>query len=248
MSILPTDIGGLLLWLKADAGVYNDAGSNLATDTQTVQQWNDQSGNNNHVSQATSSFRPTKQDAEINGKPVVRFDGSDNFMKTSGALGGGNLSIFLVANVAGNTQAVLAQNTPGFIIRRDAVWEDDQQAQFAISIFTGVYDIGSFIFNFTGDAFDTYQNGTLDGNTTSASAVVHSAIIAVGAYDSGIPQWFLNGDVAEVIVYDSALSTLNRQEIEWYLAEKYAISGPTDPTPDTAEPQRHILRVRRAFI
>ncbi|HMW26649.1 MAG TPA: hypothetical protein PKC51_08420, partial [Ferruginibacter sp.] len=36
---------GNILWLKADAGAYSDAGITPAVNGQTVQQWNDQSGN-----------------------------------------------------------------------------------------------------------------------------------------------------------------------------------------------------------
>jgi hypothetical protein len=66
-----------VLWLKADAEVYNDAGTTLATDGETVQQWNDQSGSSHNVSQATSGSRPTfKTGVGPNGLDAVRFDGS----------------------------------------------------------------------------------------------------------------------------------------------------------------------------
>ncbi len=51
---------GNVLWLKADANVYNDvAASSLSTNGQTVAQWNDQSGNAAHAISTTAGYRPT---------------------------------------------------------------------------------------------------------------------------------------------------------------------------------------------
>jgi len=44
----------LKVWLESDTQVYKDAGSTLAADTETVQQWNDQSGGGLNFSQATA--------------------------------------------------------------------------------------------------------------------------------------------------------------------------------------------------
>ncbi len=46
-------------WYRAGVGVYKDAGSTSAAHGDTVQQWNDQSGNGNHLTQATSGNRPS---------------------------------------------------------------------------------------------------------------------------------------------------------------------------------------------
>ena len=70
----------LQLWLKADAGVYSDAGSTLATDTQTVQQWHDQSGNNWQALQDTVDKRPTLKSSQINFNPAL-YNASDTFLR-----------------------------------------------------------------------------------------------------------------------------------------------------------------------
>ena len=46
------------LWLRADAGVFSDAGVTPAVTSNNVQQWNDQSGNTKNASQATVGNRP----------------------------------------------------------------------------------------------------------------------------------------------------------------------------------------------
>jgi hypothetical protein len=76
------DADGILLtpmihrW-GADHLVYNDAGTTLATDTQTVQEWHDQIGSW-HLTQSTSGFRPVYKVAQQNGLPIISLDGVDD--------------------------------------------------------------------------------------------------------------------------------------------------------------------------
>jgi len=64
-----------ILWLKADGGAFIDAGSTQATHGQQVRQWRDNSGNNNHATQATAGNRPLFHANSANGHPGLRFTG-----------------------------------------------------------------------------------------------------------------------------------------------------------------------------
>jgi hypothetical protein len=91
-SVIP--FNGLALWLRADAGTVLNGGA--------VNQWSDQSGNEHNATQGTSSSRPTLINAALNGYPVVRFDGVDDFLTFPLAVNGlGGMSVFVVA---ANTQ------------------------------------------------------------------------------------------------------------------------------------------------
>src|SRR6185369_7700007 len=68
-----TVTNGLQLWLKADAGVTATAGK--------VTAWQDQSGKGNNATQATADLSPLLVPNAINGKPVLRFDGVDDFLE-----------------------------------------------------------------------------------------------------------------------------------------------------------------------
>jgi hypothetical protein len=60
-----------IVWLKADAGTSTT--SNLSP----LSQWNDQSGNLNHVSQSTANLQPLFRSGvagQLNGMPAVEFD------------------------------------------------------------------------------------------------------------------------------------------------------------------------------
>lgn len=70
----PLSLGSALVgWYDAGVGVYKDAGTTLAVNNDTVQQWKDQSGNSRHLNQATAGKRPTYKTAGLNGKKSVTF-------------------------------------------------------------------------------------------------------------------------------------------------------------------------------
>lgn len=66
-----------VLWLKADAEVFTDAGITPAANGQAVQQWNDQSGNGNHVTQTVTVNKPEFRVADGIPQPGIYFDGTN---------------------------------------------------------------------------------------------------------------------------------------------------------------------------
>jgi hypothetical protein len=89
---VPSDIGTLGLWVKSDTGVYTDAGVTPATHGQSVQQWNDQSGNGRHLTQATAGNRPVYQTSAntLNALPSLQFSsGSSQFFNIPDFLAAG---------------------------------------------------------------------------------------------------------------------------------------------------------------
>ena len=71
-----TVTNGLQLWLKADAGVTAGAGGKVTA-------WQDQSGKGNNASQLVADMSPLLVNDAINGKPVLRFDGVDDFLEVA---------------------------------------------------------------------------------------------------------------------------------------------------------------------
>lgn len=68
----PTEISGLKAWY--------DASTLTGTDGSAVSQWLDSSGNQAHMFQPSATAQPTLQTSELNGRNVVRFDGSNDLM------------------------------------------------------------------------------------------------------------------------------------------------------------------------
>src|SRR5262245_56511912 len=73
--VLP-DMVGLALWLKADAITG-------LVDNDPVASWVDSSGSSNTATQGTAAARPLYKTGILNGKPVVRFDATDDGMTTT---------------------------------------------------------------------------------------------------------------------------------------------------------------------
>lgn len=73
LGVNPTSISGLKFFVKADTGVYTDAGSTAATDSQDIQQWNDQSGNSQNASAPSAGRRPTLHANQVNGRSSLTF-------------------------------------------------------------------------------------------------------------------------------------------------------------------------------
>lgn len=69
----------------------------------------------------------------------------------------------------------------------------------------------------TGSPFD---NGSVSSSNAGRNFTISGQGTATGASTSA----FFNGDIAEIIIYDSALSDTNRQAVENYLLAKWGIS------------------------
>jgi hypothetical protein len=81
----PTDIAGCKLWLAADGTLWQDSARTTpaTADGDPVGAWDDASGGGNHATQATAGFRPLLKTAIVNSKPVIRFDGTDDFLSAA---------------------------------------------------------------------------------------------------------------------------------------------------------------------
>ncbi len=78
LDFIPSDLSGLSLWFDAaDSSTVTLSGSNVSN-------WDDKSGNGNHVTQGTAGNQPTLVNNVQNGLPAIRFDGTDDYMVTSG--------------------------------------------------------------------------------------------------------------------------------------------------------------------
>lgn len=103
----PLCIDGLKLWLKADAGVTKD-------ESNYVSSWADQSGNGNTFTQSNGSYQPLYEAGVLNGKPAIKFDGSNDYMikNTLDLSGTKDVTIFIIfktLNTATN-QSVFQQS------------------------------------------------------------------------------------------------------------------------------------------
>jgi len=116
----PTNVASLLIWHKADSGVYDYTPvTPPGTDNAPVSKWDDLSGNAIHLYNETGSGGSPKWVTNAwNGKPVVRFTAASSHVLTNSFtnLTGTDLPAtfaFVCSVVATNTTATLFRNFKG---------------------------------------------------------------------------------------------------------------------------------------
>lgn len=226
----PSDISGLVLWLDADAIEGLNDGDPITT-------WEDQSGNNNDATQSTGSAKPTYQTNELNGKPVVRLDGTDDYLDFGDPaaldFGTNSFSIFIVVKAADEEAAVFVKDNyagdgNGILIFRSSSATDN----YAYYNGTDTIVIGTADANY--HLLEVVRSGTgagqlavfrdgVAGTPGTESRTLDNAINAYLGISNSVDDVFLNGDFAEIIIYDSALSQANRESVEDYISSKYGI-------------------------
>jgi len=244
------------VWLKADNGTsQNVAATSVST-------WLDQSGNNNSAQQATAANQPTYQtNAFPTGtKPVVRFDGTNDTLSFN------NNSLLTSSQFS--ILAVVKANTPDATADRQLFSNWNSGSNQGASVYLGKTGTASpFTITFsddflTGGTFTSNTFHTLGAINSSSNAITYVDGTQAGAKGTSlsarnvtVSQYFLgdrgnqgaqfwNGDLAEILVFNSALSTSDRQSVEQYLKTKYnPTNDSTVPTVSTGSETANSLQV-----
>lgn len=210
----PEQISGLKLWLKAD--------SLALSDNDAVTTWTDSSGSGNDATQGTAAKKPTFKTAIQNGKPVVRFDGTDDVLVCPAITAAGGLSAFVVSKVTLATSfgMTLVVNVFNLELRQNAGTGNMQLITNGVTTIADGAGTSWHVHSFTNNGSnltELWTDGISDGTQANSAACGTPCIGARS--DASSP---LNGDVAEILLYDSSLSAGNRNSVEAYLKTKYA--------------------------
>ena len=221
-------IVGLEIWLKGNTSVFSDAGTTLAVNSDPAYQWNDQSENGNHLVQSTLGNRPIFKTSILNGKPVIRFDATDDYMdRTYSSALSQPSTIFVVVNITTDNQGsifdgvgcasrnIFGPNTVFF--GETSIYAGNVNSPGYAQTFPSGFIVFSLVFN--NASSEIFKNGIsqIIGDVGSEAA----DSIRVGA--NCVPNTFSGSDIAEIIVYNSLLTANERLQVETYLNAKYAI-------------------------
>jgi hypothetical protein len=234
----PANLSGLSLWLKADAGVAL-SGSNVTG-------WSDQSVNGNNASVENSGEEPTFVSSFSNSKPAIQFNGTSQLLiiPDSNSLDFLNTSIFIVLKRTGNGTGneITFMKNANALEDSGAYWQaaklNDENSNFAVA--NGGYydrdsgvDIGDGVarvmdFTFDGTDFNIYVNGvqTATYNDQVGNIDITSGSLQIGGYNKSFNKpsgELFNGKIAEIIMYNRAVTGTERQQVEAYLNTKYAV-------------------------
>lgn len=196
--------------------------SSITSSSGAVSQWNDKSGNGYHLLQSTAGNKPTTGTRTQNSLNVLDFNGSSNFLDTTTWSSQAQpTTVFAVAKGdATATQYNVFDTTSG---RQNLYYRGTGQYGLwsgSAEVFGGTVNTNPHVFScvFNGASSVLYLDGSsiATGNPGTNAA---SGQFRVGM--NSTPGSRLDGWVAEIVFYPSALSTGGRQSVESYLKAKW---------------------------
>lgn len=222
----------------ADAG-----GSPVAADA-GVGRWVDKSGTSRNVVQSTANNRPLLKTGIINGRSVLRFDGSNDILIPASA--GSDLSfpysLFAVYQSSDATGTIVGLNrvTGSFIgegLRKSAagslqgLQQNGASTAEAVATAPGAdWHVAELVFSGTSASltYTVRRNGGPTVDMTVARARDDSAQVRRleigGAFIVGSAADLLAADIAEVIAYGRTLSAAELSRVRQYLGRIYGIT------------------------
>lgn len=222
ITITPIMIPSLIGWW--DAVDPNNNGTQL-TNGSAMAAWKDKSGFGYDATQATGAQQPTYSFNAIAGLPGVLYSGNQWMDTPTINYGGASLTEFVVVLKTNASVPELITGNNNFEI-------DCQDTAYQIA--PGANGVGAFsIFNIpsvltmirqSGNSM-AFQNGVQSGfsNVSALSAINNSAFTLGTRNDRAVP---LIGYIAEVLLYNRALSSSERNKIELYLGNKWGLPVP----------------------
>jgi hypothetical protein len=226
----------LALWASADAVPTAD------TDGDALNYWEDISGNHHDIVQESSSSQPKWYDNVVNGKPVIRFDGGDELLtpKTSVlGLQNSDYEIFVVSKTSDTGVQFLYSAAEGIM---ETHLNGGQGIRF-IPTAENYLDTGSDLAYSDGNAHIIHNRATSTEGVARADST--TGVVENANYNSSVDQDFhigrratsvfgFNGDIAEILIFKSALTNEQYNAVADYLEDKYALTGYNRVVPETA--------------
>lgn len=179
------------LWLDAaDTSTITESGG-------AVSEWRDKSGNARHASQATAGNRPATGSATLNGRNVIRYDATDDFLTLTNTSGLTTATTFYFFGVRRSSVAAAADTTTSrlFLAGVGGTYVIGSDATITLSLETTVFLAGpdtpshnprrcANAANYTrsanvGELYDVF--GTSTANATAR--VNGSAVVSYYDYD-----------------------------------------------------------------
>jgi len=230
-SFNPTNLTDCQMWLKADAGVQTDGSGNITN-------WVDQSSGGNDAANATTTECPKLTGSALNGITTLHFDGTDDKLNFNGEiLTNTDYTVFVVegrTSAQDNNYFMRGTTTGGEAANKNMHLGYRYNSSLTHAQYSNDYDMP--VDEYTSQKFNLYAfdldsaqtrgkhtwlNGSLWGSKTNDIPLISYDGASIGGTGDYL------GDIAEVIIYDRALSEVERSKVERYLAGKYELEDVT---------------------
>ena len=220
----PTSIGGCQLWLDA-------ADATSITGTTTVTQWRDKSGNSRHLGALSGTTSYSSNTIQL----------TNSAMSVSSPVNLTNVIVFIIVKTTGGNNQTVFGGRPntnvnwsspdgfGFYMDHQSSiryygGEDAAGRTLSFSANTSIPRL--FSFQTIGTSVSGRMNGTSQSTGTLSSARTSTAqgFVLGGEWNgSSYGNFIVNASIYEIIVYNSEISIAQLQQVEGYLAWKWAL-------------------------
>lgn len=218
----PTSIATCQLWLRGD---------DLGTVGAAISSWADQSGNSRNATQGTGANQPLV-DIGVNGKKCAKFDGSNDALFTPSFSLSQPFTIAIVAKQTSDNNGFWVEGVSGSTVGLNSPSSTTLFQTYAGTALNSPAGdmtkpfIGIGVFNGVSSA------SIINGEKTSGDAGANTISGGLGIGSDGAGTSNQAGDIYEILIYSVALTTIQQQQLEGYLANKYlrnAAIRPFDP-------------------
>lgn len=228
----------LVLWLEP---TLKDSFDENVSDGNVVDEWNNLSDKDMNPL-ATSGNEPMYVRKGIGNLPTLRFDGTNDYLQfdddSIAAMNPEEFTIFIVCSVAGGEDVWRSPFTsrsninPGgsgymfyasnvnnwaFLVGNGFSYSRVNHSDVTLNspiILSGMRD-STTISIYVNNVNPVSSSPNFERNS------VYPARIGAGVTENATPNWYWNGDISEIIIFNEALGDAERDEIYDYLADKY---------------------------
>ena len=242
IAAIPIPTSNLVAWYNAASGASPTS-------------WTDFSGNGNTLTAFDGAAPITFLPTALNGQPVIQFNAGQAYIDeiVSFLPVNSDMTIFVVnATIDGNNNYLLgstgylAGGDSGFLLTTNNgvetfFWRaaDTSLQQLSVPILAqGTFAITSLVSSAQGKTL--YQNGTAVAATADGTNLIwphypyQGSVAGIADLELGIAPGYpayATGQVADVIIYRSALSDTDRLTVEKYLNQRYSLVTAPPPAP-----------------
>jgi hypothetical protein len=234
--MLDASITGTAIWFDAaDTSTILDAeGDNAASGAAfsgSVATWLDKSGNGNHVTNGTAGERPVYGVNTLNGNGLITFDGvNDRLLNGGVSIPGNDITMFIVFNrtTAAGRDAVFelgggASRNAFFINNAGGLISYYSNSTFYN--LPNAYNAGDYTMvsmTHIGTSLNVWRDA--GASITGGTALARAGTTGLYVGDDSSSGDQLQGNIAEIIVYDYILNAEERHYIENYLGAKWGLA------------------------
>jgi len=231
----PTQISGCALWLDGNDSTtlfQNTAGTTPVVNGSQIQLWKDKSTNTNNASNSQTVMRYNTNG--LNGLPAISFPGTQTTgFSLSGSLlpnGSSDASYFFVLNKNNSTVQVYFTHGGSTHLKQFYAGGGltiDRSGTPLISDSTSIVN-GNTIVSCTTTSLSAGVNGWRNGSAFSSTGAtfswnVNTTAAWLGSGGTTGTSFIYAGVISEVIIFNVALTTGQRQQVEGYLAWKWRL-------------------------